>query len=55
MEDKVKFDDKNFCCTGCKLVYEVLAENNLCNYYQLDTKPGFTIPPIYRRAVCLSG
>ncbi len=42
LEDKVKFDDKNFCCTGCKLVYEVLAENNLCNYYQLDTKPGFT-------------
>ena len=42
VEEAVKFDEKNFCCTGCKLVYEVLAENNLCNYYQLDSKPGIT-------------
>ena len=40
LEDNVKFDAKDFCCPGCKLVYEVLSENNLCNYYQLDTQPG---------------
>ena len=34
LEDNVKFDAKDFCCPGCKLVYEVLSENNLCNYYQ---------------------
>ncbi|MFN5347612.1 MAG: heavy metal translocating P-type ATPase [Bacteroidota bacterium] len=39
-EDKVKFDDKDFCCVGCKLVYEVLNENNLCNYYAISDNPG---------------
>ncbi len=40
--DAVIFDEKNFCCPGCKLVYEVLSENNLCNYYNLDARPGIT-------------
>ncbi len=34
------FDDKRFCCQGCKLVYEVLATNDLCEYYQLESSPG---------------
>lgn len=38
----VKFDNKAFCCEGCKLVYELLSENNLCNYYSLDEKPGIS-------------
>lgn len=33
-------DDKNFCCQGCKLVYELLSENDLCNYYDLANHPG---------------
>ncbi|MBL7924622.1 MAG: heavy metal translocating P-type ATPase metal-binding domain-containing protein [Bacteroidia bacterium] len=41
-EEAVSFDQKNFCCPGCKLVYEVLSENNLCNYYQLQDSPGQT-------------
>ncbi len=32
--------DKNFCCEGCKQVYLLLNENNLCNYYNLDKNPG---------------
>ncbi len=36
------FDQKVFCCEGCKLVYELLSENNLCNYYNLDDKPGIS-------------
>jgi P-type Cu+ transporter len=36
----VAFDDKKFCCQGCKLVYEVLATNDLCEYYQLESSPG---------------
>ncbi|GAB1442080.1 heavy metal translocating P-type ATPase metal-binding domain-containing protein [Ignavibacteriales bacterium] len=35
-------EDKIFCCEGCKLVYEVLNENNLCTYYDLNTSPGVT-------------
>jgi len=34
------FQDKPFCCTGCKTVFEILNENNLCEYYDLDTNPG---------------
>ena len=41
-DDAVHFDEKDFCCTGCKLVYEILAENNLCNYYSLENQPGIT-------------
>ncbi len=36
------FDQKAFCCEGCKLVYELLSENNLCDYYNLDDKPGIS-------------
>jgi Cu+-exporting ATPase len=38
--DSIDFDEKSFCCQGCKLVYEILAQNELCEYYQLDTNPG---------------
>lgn len=33
---------KTFCCTGCKTVYEILHENNLCKYYDLDNTPGIS-------------
>jgi Cu+-exporting ATPase len=36
----VKYDDHNFCCDGCKLVYELLKENNMCNYYEITRSPG---------------
>ena len=29
-----------FCCFGCKTVFEILQENGLCNYYDLQQKPG---------------
>jgi len=34
--------DKVFCCTGCKTVFEILNENNLCRYYDLDKTPGIS-------------
>ncbi len=33
-------EGRSFCCTGCKLVYEILSENNLCTYYDLNRNPG---------------
>lgn len=33
-------DNKSFCCRGCRTVYEILSENDLCEYYQLDKSPG---------------
>ncbi len=41
-DQAVIYDDKSFCCEGCKLVYELLSENNLCNYYELDAKAGIS-------------
>ena len=34
------FDDKNFCCNGCKTVYEIFSENDLTCYYDLQASPG---------------
>ncbi len=36
----IQFDDKAFCCTGCKTVYQVLSQNGLCDYYALNETPG---------------
>lgn len=41
--DEILYEDKVFCCTGCKAVYELLSQNNLCNYYSLETHPGITL------------
>lgn len=43
----IRIDDKLFCCEGCKLVYEILDHNGLCNYYDIQSHPGLTqIKPI---------
>jgi len=34
------FENKHFCCNGCKTVYEILNENNLSNYYDFEQSPG---------------
>lgn len=39
-DGSISKEDKYFCCEGCKLVYEVLEENNLCTYYNLNDTPG---------------
>ena len=38
--ETVAMDDKFFCCNGCKMVYEILHENNLCSYYEMNNAPG---------------
>lgn len=37
-------EEKHFCCEGCKLVYEILDENNLCTFYSLNNTPGIKQP-----------
>ncbi|KAB2909538.1 MAG: heavy metal translocating P-type ATPase metal-binding domain-containing protein [Ignavibacteriales bacterium] len=39
-DGSIRKEEKYFCCEGCKLVYEVLEENNLCTYYNLNDTPG---------------
>lgn len=36
----ILFDEKPFCCNGCKTVYEIFSENNLTCYYDLERSPG---------------
>lgn len=40
--DSIRLEEKNFCCSGCKMVYDILNKNNLCNYYDLSENPGIT-------------
>lgn len=42
-DSHIRIDDKIFCCNGCKTVYQILDENNLCNYYDLEGSPGSTV------------
>lgn len=39
-KERIPFDDKIFCCNGCKSVYEILNLNNLNNFYELNNKAG---------------
>ena len=36
----IKFDEKHFCCNGCKTVYEIFSENDLTCYYNFQDNPG---------------
>ncbi|MGY0392789.1 heavy metal translocating P-type ATPase [Bizionia sp. KMM 8389] len=38
--EQLKYDNKLFCCNGCKTVYEIFSENNLTSYYDLQDSPG---------------
>ena len=41
-DETIQLDDKYFCCDGCKLVFQLLDENGLCQYYDLTDMPGFS-------------
>ncbi len=36
----IEFDEKSFCCNGCKSVYEILNINNLTDFYELNKGAG---------------
>ncbi|MEO8516245.1 MAG: heavy metal translocating P-type ATPase metal-binding domain-containing protein [Flavobacterium sp.] len=41
-EDQIVFDDKVFCCNGCKTVYEIFSLNEMTCYYDFEKSPGAT-------------
>jgi len=41
--EKLMEADKAFCCNGCRQVYLLLNENNLCTYYRISDNPGIKI------------
>ncbi len=42
-EDAIIFEEKSFCCEGCKTVYEILNSNGLCQYYNFDAQAGVSL------------
>ena len=38
----VHYDQKDFCCTGCKTVYQILNQHDMCAYYDHNSTPGIT-------------
>lgn len=41
-DETIELDEKVFCCFGCQTVYEILSQNDLCDYYKLEQMPGIT-------------
>ena len=41
-KDEIAFDDKHFCCNGCKTVYEIFSLNDMSCYYDFQASPGAT-------------
>ncbi len=41
-EEQIDFDDKIFCCNGCKTVYEIFSLNDMSCYYDFEKSPGAT-------------
>lgn len=38
--DTICLQEKIFCCEGCKMVFQILNETDLCDYYNLNKNPG---------------
>ncbi len=45
-DSPVSSQEKNFCCEGCRAVYEILEGHNLCSYYEIDGEAGLKIREI---------
>ncbi|OQX81043.1 MAG: heavy metal translocating P-type ATPase, partial [Bacteroidetes bacterium 4484_249] len=39
----VMWDDKPFCCHGCKTVYQILNQKNMKQYYEIEKMPGIRV------------
>lgn len=42
-EGTIRIGGKSFCCEGCKMVYQVLEENQMDTYYCLEDQPGVSL------------
>ncbi len=41
-EESLIFQEKAFCCNGCKTVFEIFETNDLSYYYDLENSPGIS-------------
>lgn len=40
LTDIIYFEEKTFCCRGCRTVYEIFSANGLSAYYDIERSPG---------------
>lgn len=40
IETTVHAHNKQFCCEGCKMVFEILNKTGMCDYYSISNNPG---------------
>lgn len=45
--EEISFDEKKFCCNGCKTVYEIFSLHDLTCYYDFEKSPGATPQDIH--------
>lgn len=38
----ITLGEKTFCCEGCRTVFQLLDRSGLCEYYQLNERPGIS-------------
>jgi len=41
-QEHIESHGQNFCCEGCRMVYEILLENDLDNFYCVAESPGIS-------------
>ena len=39
--EEIEFQDKTFCCIGCKTVFQILEQGDLADFYELNKDAGF--------------
>ncbi len=42
-KNPIMWQDKPFCCNGCKTVYQLLNQNKLFSYYEIQNTPGIKV------------
>lgn len=42
INEEINFDEKKFCCQGCKTVYEIFSLHDMTSYYDFEKSPGAT-------------
>ncbi|MBC7553961.1 MAG: heavy metal translocating P-type ATPase metal-binding domain-containing protein [Taibaiella sp.] len=40
MTTSIRTEEKYFCCEGCRLVYQLINDSGMCDYYSLQSHPG---------------
>ncbi len=46
-DENIQLENKFFCCDGCKMVFQLLDDNGMCQYYDLSEMPGMSAKGVF--------